>query len=250
MTSEPIQKAIKGLLAEAATATSKLDWATVASLVDAVLKLDPANADAIKLKSLALNNGVSTKVLLLDAAAATAKMDWNGVSSLANAVLKLEPNNVDALKFQSLASDQLLAAQPIGMKVQEALAANEQAKAVALVRTYLAENPDDQAGLKAQNLILEERQRQRVQQSSQQVSTRIREPLPYGRESGLRHCHKCNRPSEGDVCTHCGSGQQWAKFREMSVGEQLALLFVIAVLLIASYWFVGRPLASFLFGIQ
>jgi len=52
MPSEPIEQAIKGLLAEAAAATTKLDWATVASLADAALKLDPNNADALKFKAL------------------------------------------------------------------------------------------------------------------------------------------------------------------------------------------------------
>jgi len=52
MTSEPIEKAIKGLLAEAAVATAKLDWATVSSLADAALILAPDNDDALIFKSL------------------------------------------------------------------------------------------------------------------------------------------------------------------------------------------------------
>jgi len=61
--SEPIEQAIKGLLAEAAAATAKLDWTTVASLADAALKLDPENTDALTFKSLAADgtNTVSSE---------------------------------------------------------------------------------------------------------------------------------------------------------------------------------------------
>jgi len=58
MPSESIQQAIKVLLAEAAAATAKLDWTTVASLADAALKLDPENADALSIKEELTGNKV------------------------------------------------------------------------------------------------------------------------------------------------------------------------------------------------
>jgi len=53
MPSEPIEQAIKGLLVEASVAVSRLDWAKVISIADAVLQLDPENSDAQTFKSLA-----------------------------------------------------------------------------------------------------------------------------------------------------------------------------------------------------
>jgi len=234
MPSEPIDQAIKGLLAEAAIATAKLDWSTVASLADAALKLDPENTDALELKSVASNKGVSIKRLLLDAAASTAKMDWNNVSSLANTVLKLEPNNVDALKFKSLASDHvgntdsIIEPESIGAKVQKALDANEQTKAEALVRNYLAENPDDQEGLKAQNVVLEARQKQRVQQSA------------LTRHASGRFCKNCGSPMGRDVtsCLRCGENNFEnlpTTTRTISSGKFAIYIVVLGILAISLY---------------
>ena len=50
MPSEPLEQAIKVLLAETEAAIANRDWETAASLVDAALKLDPENVDALSFR--------------------------------------------------------------------------------------------------------------------------------------------------------------------------------------------------------
>jgi hypothetical protein len=224
MPSGPIEEAIKGLLAEATVATAKRDWVTVSSLARAALKLDPENADALELKSVAVNNGVSIKALLLDSAAATAKMDWNRVSSIANTILELEPDNIDALKFKSLSSDHLNP-KTISEKVQQALAANEQAKAEALIRVHLTENPDDQEGLKAQHVVLEARQKQRVQQAAS------RNRICSNCRSNLNHspyCPSCGQEnSNQSLSSRSNINTKGGENGSQLTGMQKAIYFVV-----------------------
>ncbi len=77
MSDDPIKNAVDGLLLEASVAVAKLDWPTVAALADAVLKLDPENVDALKLKSLTVDQQHaepgSTETFELKSAVAQAK---------------------------------------------------------------------------------------------------------------------------------------------------------------------------------
>ena len=135
MNIDPIEQAVKGLLAEVAVSVSVSDWHKVKELAEAVVKLQPKNETALKFISLASEH------------------------------IGVKPE---------LANKPISPSEPIIKQVQKALNAYDQAKAEALVQAYLADNPTDSDGLKAQNIVLEHRQRDRRRRSDQRLGFNTR----------------------------------------------------------------------------